>query len=302
MAKADISGGICAYLQGGLGNQLFIYATAYAQSKKLDCELFIDVSKYSKRDPLDRHKETLRNPELLSLGLPGTVLDTESPWWGNSPRRPLLLRVPGSNSRKLEVFREIRSGYDSSIHSISPGTTLYGYFQSYKNFQDVETEFHKLLLQTPLAPTETTAIAELASSENIHAHVRRGDYVDPQIAAHHGIASVDYFVRSQELLFKLLGSSSMRVFTDSPDLVNQEFENVNSYSLFDDSELSTFGAIRALAAGDALIMSNSSFSWWAAWLMSKESSKPVIAPRPWQTNGSAAADLLKPEWITLDAR
>lgn len=302
MAKTDISDGICAYLQGGLGNQLFIYAAAYAQSKRLGCELFVDVSKYSKRDPLDRNKETSRNPELLSLGLPGTVIDRDSPWWGNSPRRPSLLRVPGTNSRKLEVFCESRPGYDPAINSIVPGTTLYGYFQTYKNFQEIQTEIQNLFSHITIAPAESFAISELTSSNVIHAHVRRGDYIDPKIAAHHGIASVDYFARSQQLMFRLLGNSTMNVFTDSPDLVVNEFQPLNSYSLFDDSGLSTFGAIRALAAGSALIMSNSSFSWWAAWLMSIDSSKPVIAPRPWQTNGSAAADLLKPEWITLDAR
>ena len=33
----DISDGICAYLQGGLGNQLFILAAAWEQAERLDC-------------------------------------------------------------------------------------------------------------------------------------------------------------------------------------------------------------------------------------------------------------------------
>lgn len=302
MTKRDISDGICAYLQGGLGNQLFIYAAAYAQSRRLNCNLYIDISKYSNRDPLDRHKETPRKPELVSLGLPGEVIDKDSPWSGNSPRRPAFIRVPGNKSWSLNVFRESESGYHSSIELQGPGTTLYGYFQSYKYFQDFDKEIEELLTLGNLSHIDQEAVNSLALHPNAHAHVRRGDYVDPIVASHHGIAGVDYFIRSITLLKKLNLETSMTVFTDSPQLVEKEFNSIQDYSIYDDSKLSSFGAIRALSQGSALIMSNSSFSWWAAWLMTRNTSNPVIAPRPWQTNGSSAADLLLPDWITLDAR
>lgn len=302
MNKQDISDGVCAYLQGGLGNQLFIYAAAFSEAKRLDCELYVDISKYTKRDPLDRHKETPRKPELISLGLPGIVIDENSPWSGNSPRRPPLLRVPGSGSRKLNVFAERQASYNAAVESIRIGTTLYGYFQSYKYFQTVGDELHNLLLGSNITNPDQAAIDALEGKQNVHAHVRRGDYVDPVVAAHHGIASADYFARSQKLLKELQGQTALSVFTDSPSLVQQEFGRMHDYSIFDDSELTTFGAIRALSQGSALIMSNSSFSWWAAWLMTRNSSKPIIAPRPWQNNGSAAADLLLPDWLTLDSR
>lgn len=302
MAKRDISDGICAYLQGGLGNQLFIYAAAYAESRRLKCNLYVDISKYSKRDPLDRHKETFRKPELVTLGLPGEVIDEDSPWSGNSPRRPAFIRIPGNNSRNLSVFRETAFGYNASIAQIEPGTTLYGYFQSYKYFQHVSQKIEDELLACKLSLPDQEAVNTLGALNNTHAHVRRGDYVDPIVAAHHGIASADYFERSKSLMDVLNPETSMTVFTDSPELVQKEFHTIKEYSIFDDSELSSFGAIRALSQGSSLIMSNSSFSWWAAWLMTRGNSKTVIAPRPWQSNGSSAADLLLPEWITLDAR
>ena len=302
MKQLDISDGVCAYLQGGLGNQLFIYAAAFAQSKRLNCNLYIDISKYSKRDPLDRHKETPRKPELIGLGLPGVVIDEDSPWTGNSPRRPSILRVPGSNSRKLNVFREKAAGYNSSISEIKKGTTLYGYFQSYKYFKSIENELTEIMLLCELSPADKNAVTELKASQTTHAHVRRGDYIDPVVAAHHGIAGVEYFARSKRLIRELTQASGMTIFTDSPDLVSKEFASLDNFSIFNDTELTSFGAIRALSQGSGLIMSNSSFSWWAAWLMTRESEKPIVAPRPWQSNGSAAADLLLPEWITLDAR
>jgi len=54
-----------------------------------------------------------------------------------------------------------------------------------------------------------------------------------------------------------------------------------------------------------MIMSNSSFSWWAALLMRSQSGQQdslVIAPRPWTASGESRADMLEADWITLDAR
>jgi hypothetical protein len=50
-------------------------------------------------------------------------------------------------------------------------------------------------------------------------------------------------------------------------------------------------------------MSNSSFSWWAAWLMrQRDPSVRVIAPRPWTADGSSAHDLLYEDWISVGIR
>ena len=75
-------------------------------------------------------------------------------------------------------------------------------------------------------------------------------------------------------------------------------------SLLDkDAPLGTIATIKAMAAGTAMIMSNSSFSWWAATLMrSRHPGALVVAPRPWTGAGDSRADLLEPDWITLDAR
>jgi hypothetical protein len=50
-------------------------------------------------------------------------------------------------------------------------------------------------------------------------------------------------------------------------------------------------------------MSNSSYSWWAAWLGSERGNmRHIIAPRPWFEHASIEKDLLLPSWLTLDRR
>jgi hypothetical protein len=62
--------------------------------------------------------------------------------------------------------------------------------------------------------------------------------------------------------------------------------------------------LKAMATGTSMIMSNSSFSWWAAMLMRSRPGHDglVVAPRPWTASGESRADMLEPDWITLDAR
>jgi hypothetical protein len=46
------------------------------------------------------------------------------------------------------------------------------------------------------------------------------------------------------------------------------------------------------------IISNSTYSWWAAWL-GRAPEKTVIAPRQWFQAATVPAGLIPPEWITI---
>ena len=51
----------------------------------------------------------------------------------------------------------------------------------------------------------------------------------------------------------------------------------------------------------SIVISNSTFSWWAAWIGSQLHECNVIAPRPWFATPTAAdVNLLPVEWTVLD--
>jgi hypothetical protein len=99
-------------------------------------------------------------------------------------------------------------------------------------------------------------------------------------------------------------SNHFRVFSDSIDYVRHEFINLGPR--FEYVENSDAGQplkdLFRMGGSTSMIMSNSSFSWWAAFLVQNFSGGPVIAPRPWFRSGESAADLLLNDWITLDGR
>jgi hypothetical protein len=57
----------------------------------------------------------------------------------------------------------------------------------------------------------------------------------------------------------------------------------------------------AMSSAKGLVMSNSTFSWWAAWLGGQKQALNVIAPCPWFAQESAAEDqLYGPNWERIN--
>lgn len=301
----DISDGICAYLQGGFGNQLFILAAAWEQAARLDCPLYVDISRFIAGDPLERAKETPREFELDAISFPGTVLREDSPWFRNSPRRPHSIRRFGRGSRSLTVWRQPSLNYHDDVQRVRPGTTLLGYFQSWRYFEGVADSVAAALSDPTLSAVESTQFETLGSAPTITAHVRRGDYLTTHASLHHGIASAAYFERAIALLRMVnFPVDQVRVFSDSPEIVRAEFDGMAGVEFVTDTALlGSAATVLAMSRGESFAMSNSSFSWWAAWLLTRRApNATVIAPRPWQANGQSGHDLLLPNWLTLDAR
>lgn len=299
----DISDGVCAYLQGGLGNQLFILAAAWSQARRLGCPLYVDRSRFIRLDRLEIGYETARHFDLAELGLPGTVLAEDSPWFANSPRRPVPIRRPGRRSHRLRVFREPASGgHDAIDAAVTPGTTLLGYFQSPRYFESVADELRQLIDNAAISDSDRAAIRDIVAEPRVTVHLRRGDYLNSDVAAHHGLVSTDYVERALAVLGRLTGDRRARVYTDSPDVVADELLGLENVEIIDPARLGNLATIIAMSYGTGFVMSNSSFSWWAAYLMHSRSLSPIVAPRPWLASGDTSAELLPNEWLTIGSR
>ncbi|WP_082575950.1 alpha-1,2-fucosyltransferase [Arthrobacter sp. Soil762] len=289
----NIDDGVCAYLTGGLGNQMFVLAAAWEQAERLNCPLYIDASKYVKGD--------LRSFELGSLALPGEVVSDESPWL-DLGRRSKRLGL-SARTRKLRVYREESFGYSAKINKIVPGTTIFGYFQSPQYFSGIADRMADLILSSPATVAEQSVMEALVNNGRATVHVRRGDYMTSHTQAVHGLTSSDYFERGLGLIRKISSVDKATAFSDEPKVAQNELGYLPNVNIFmKNSELSSLNTIKAMSMGSGMVMSNSSFSWWAAWLMARRGPHTIIAPRPWMSSGESAADLLGADWLTLDAR
>lgn len=307
-ARARQVDGITIYPVERLGNQLFTYAAGLAQARRLECPSYVSLGFYGDAQPgrkytfhyaLDSFDNGLIVPEdeaahrPIMRGLPAV---TTANIWGKLVGRRLAGAAGG-------VFTEASFAYDPRIERIEVGTTLLGFFQSWRYFDSVAEEVRgrMLRLRDP-SSWYLDMIQQIQPGDgSIILNVRRGDYVLPETQAYHGLATRRYYARALDLIRRMGIDGTVYVMTDSTDDVLAEFAGLATLvPIQPPPGTDPFELIALLAQPDGLVAANSSFSWWGGWL-GERPGRPVIAPRPWFTKRSLnTRDLLPPSWITLD--
>jgi hypothetical protein len=315
--------GITIYLRERLGNQLFMYATGLAQARRLGCPLYGNLASF--------HRASSRR-YVTEYGLGcfdnGMVV---SPDWGSHPRlyfadpgawydRPLLPpakpRLWAGRMWESRVRPRLGDGvgplvversflYDPAISSVNPPATLLGYFQSWRYFDDIADELRRRLttLLDPSPWFQETSAMVAAEPGSVVLNVRRGDYKSPEVRGSHGLASAAYYARGLDLVRRLGAEGPVYVVSDEIDVAMSELAGLGDLCAIDPPPgTDHLETILAMSRAGAIVMANSTFSWWAAWIGDRPG-RPVVAPRPFfNALGKSARDLLMPHWIALESR
>lgn len=289
---------ITAEIVGGLGNQLFIYACARAVATRLNSPLRFDISLLAQPAP----GETPRSLALDWLIDPAQILPVSA----RTPATRLIAKLKRSLALPDSAldFRERGFGYDSRIRQVKPGTRLFGYFQSWRYFEDIAAELRADLLER--TPRTSWGIAEQALLAGLGGwtavHIRRGDYTKPANADHHGLLDTTYYRRAIEQALMHNQHSALVVFSDEPAEAERLLEGVGSRMHFisppDDSH--AMESLALMSEASAVVMANSSFSWWGAWLADPARTL-AVAPQPWFKQPLPDADIYCPSWQLLDS-
>ena len=291
--------GITVRLRGGLGNQLFQYAAGSAVAYRLDCPLFVETAEFAAVLPGD----TPRTFELEWL------IDRAHVLVGSTPgvSRRILRRAVRQVSLPLgpRRFSEASFAFDPRIEDVKVGTTLEGYFQSWRYFTSVEDSLRiRLRSAVPRSPWGAQMEKELASRGPwIAVHVRRGDYLKPRNSSYHGLLGASYY---ETALSKLsLRGCDFRVvaFSDDPDAALELFgaQASSVETVRPPAESNPAESMLLMSQAGAIVTANSSFSWWAGWLADPAAST-VVCPVPWFSQaGADESDLRPPTWVAIDA-
>ena len=280
---------IVVRLSGGLGNQMFQFAAAFALAHRKRCAIYLDCSSYA-------HDEFGRHYGLRIFNAHGRIL-------GASFRlalRFLCKMHPLVGMPSIIVDRE--QGYDCRIFNEPGPLVLSGYWQSYKYFEDVEAPLRSQFTFSTEPPQEVILWLErIRNTPNATAlHIRRKDYIThPEASRVHGCCDGAYYQRAIAHLVSTCRSPSIFIFSDDP-----EWARLNIYVDVPCVVVSSRGGwadaedLRLMTACKHFIIANSSFSWWAAWLGSQEG-KRVIAPALWYAGRQEPPDLIPQEWLRL---
>lgn len=286
-------------LVGGLGNQMFQYATARAVALRLGVPLRLDLSWFGTEDP---NRSYALGPLRIDASVARAgMLDTLRMQVGR--RLAARLRpLPISLGHALGYFAERSFRYDDRVMRLRAPVFMEGYYQSACYFMDARD---RLLTELGVreAPAATTAacLDAIRSSDAICLHVRRGDYVsNPAAQAMHGTCSLDYYARGIELASAGLRTPHAFIFSDDPVWVRANLRlGIPSTVVDIHGPDQAHEDLRLMSACRRFVIANSSLSWWGAWLAPEED-KIVVAPSRWFARDDVdTRDLIPPTWVRV---
>ena len=276
---------IIVKISDGFGNQLFMYACGYAVAKRLNTKLMLDISF------LETNK--LRNYELDKLNINCdryfTTKSFKSPFLKILCRKIFhkLLRV------KYTIYREKQHCfYDDATDKIENNTYLFGYFQTEKYFKNYRMDLLRMFTpKYPLSEDCRQYIRYVQSCNSVAVHIRRGDYVRLGICL-----NASYYQKAFEFIEKRIKGVIYFVFSDDLDYAKSMLKSI-SQSKFEyieyDSKNQTIDDFFIMKSCKHIIMANSTYSWWAAWL-NDNPNKIVIYSNP-----KINSDFYPEKWIGI---
>lgn len=280
---------ITCNLMGGLGNQIFQIFTTIAYAIRFRKQFkILNIEKLGGGSTTIRY--TFWDSFLLNL-------------------KPFLIPEIPLN---IHVIREKGFHYNelSPLElTLNDDILLYGYFQSYKYFDN----YYSLICRfIGLDKLKENLLAKLQLSKNdlenhITMHFRIGDY--KKLQDYHPLATYDYYERSLEYIQKNKSEEEFTIlyFCEEVDIedvlsiINKlkiKFPNYNFVR--GEKGLADWEQMLYMSLCNHNIIANSSFSWWAAYFNSWDN-KIVCYPSIWfgEKAKNDTKDLCPPEWIKI---
>lgn len=287
---------IITKLKGGLGNQMFQYAVGLAVASKYNERLKLDITGYD--DPRYINANTPRQYRMHALNLSGEIASINEVEKARNPFG-VISKVLRYVSQKF--FRKNYVDYDPWFLK-RRHQYIEGYFQSEKNFSDVEDKIRKEFVlkkefESDLFLREKTKIDK---EKSVSVHIRRGDYAnDPNTKAIHSVCSKEYYDRAISLINSKIEAPIFYFFSDDIEWVKKEFGEHENYNFVSNPKLEDFEELLLMSECSHNIIANSSFSWWGAWLNDNKN-KIVIAPKKWlNINPDPHKNITPKSWLRM---
>lgn len=281
-------------IEGGLGNQMFQYALGKALATKNNCELKLDLSCLMEDPKRDYALDCFNVDEAFA-----SKKEVSDIKYGKSVFSKIWTRLTDKN-RNLIREKELHK-FDSSVLDTGNQKILKGYWQhlDYVNFAKEIISKH-FIFDKDFNNKTKDQLADIDSTESVSVHIRRGDFVyDPEIAQVHGNCELEYFKTAIEYIREHVKDPSFYIFTDDPDWADEHFRAEKNCSIVRGNQEAHPGFDLLLMSGcKHNIISNSSYSWWGAYL-NRNKDKVIVAPKRWYSNGVDTEGFIPRAWIRL---
>ena len=294
-------------ISGGLGNQMFHYAFALSLKHKFpDEEVLVDTSHMNyiflkKYKTANLHNGYELNKIFHNLSLKSASFGQliKVTWY--IPNF-VLSRIGRKYLPKLKTEyiqkKEKYFAYDEDAYKQSGNVYYEGYWESVSNYVPLRDVLRREYAHPVPNNKNAKLIEELKLKNSVGIHVRRGDYLETK--AFEGICELDYYARAIEYILKDGKPHKFFVFSNDIEWCEKNLKPLMSsneleFVTINTGKNSSWDMFLMTYCKD-LIIANSSFSWWGAFLNSRGGR--VIAPMKWM-NRDVEFDIWLQEWIRL---
>lgn len=285
---------------GGLGNQMFQYAFALELSKRFNTKVLLDLSSFG--------SYSLHNGYELEriFNIKADLADFHDVKKLATLPTNILSRFKRKYLTKKTHFIDRYFGYDENVFEPVVDRYYEGYWQSEKYFISCIDEVKKAFLFEADLGSKNIKILENADS-TLAVHVRRGDF----LKSHNmNVCGKEYYLNALEHAYTDTNLSTVCFFSDDLEWCKThlptgerkvEYVNWNSGA-------HSWRDMAIMSKCVSIIISNSSFSWWAAYL-NEHSNKKIYAPEIWNRRqiehkdhyySFSFDDIVPQDWIRIE--
>ena len=282
---------------GGLGNQMFSYAFAIALQNRFPHEqVKIDVSSYSSyalhngleiERIFDVKLQKATKEEISKLSYYSKYYKI-----GRIKKR-ILPRKDGT-CYEFPLEKQDRKAL------YTEGDKYYeGYWQDYRYFHYYYRQICDVFqFKIELPPEVEHVRQQILNSNSVCVHIRRGDYLKDKM--YQGCCDLDYYQRAIKYIRDTEKKPHFFIFSND---IHWCIEHIvpllgDCYTIVDCNRgTESYRDLQLMSCGKLMIIANSSFSWWAAYL-NKTTNLKVIAPILW-SNNMRSYDRQLPEWLRM---
>lgn len=276
---------------GRTGNNLFQYAFGRALAEHHGVPLLMDGSMFDRRgwssvssiqrlpiDAIVRRRFPIAGPLCKKLL-------HKHPWELLHPQS--LCEPYGDHSFRAEFL------------NAGKRATLAGFFQSPLYFAGYEETIRRDLDMSALQwdPITKELARSLSEPDTVAIHVRRTDYRANRDVNFIGQA---YYESAIQEIKQLVPGCRLFLFSDDPAAALKDFELEDKIHCVVSPTADPLRDLHLMSLASHQIISNSTYSWWAAWL-GKKAGQEVLVPNRWYRDASIApiGEKLVPGWRTV---
>jgi hypothetical protein len=301
-------------LSGGLGNQLFQWAAAQALALDWgEAVPVLDQRLYERtpwrraflaardaawgalagRDARFRYRMLERRSELPRVGVELAPLPLRRPAVDELRRAWRDRACTAVGGRRV-----VRDTAELDRRQPEP-VLLADWLQSERHFAHRAGEIRQLLTMPYSSPAFVRWRDRLSAPGAVAVHVRRGDLLKKRNHMF-AVQSPRYYEEAARLVTERTGADRFYVFTDDPAWAGAEVRLPGRTTFVSGPEGgSAVDDFRLMSLARHIVMANSTFSWWAAWLGERPGSC-IVAPAAWSSDGGRQPELVPPRWTILD--